>query len=269
MKAGFIQFTPVLGDIEQNILKICKLVDRTDANLIVLPELCNTGYHFASRQEIETLAEGIPCGKTTEALCRLAKTRGAYIIAGLIEKSGDQCYNASVLVGPAGYIATYRKIHLFFEETLWFDPGDREPAVHDIGICRVGLMICFDWIFPETARILALKGADVICHCANLVLPYCQEAMVTRCLENRVYAVTANRTGTETRGEKSLHFTGKSQITGPDGSILCRGGEASEESGVVEIDPTLARNKAINPYNDAFGSRRIEYYGELMKQRPR
>ena len=93
--------------------------------------------------------------------------------------------------------------------------------------------------------------------------------MVTRCLENRFFAVTANRTGTETQGGTSLHFTGNSQITGPDGSILCRGGEASEESGVVEIDPTLARNKAINPYNDIFGSRRIEYYGELMKQRPR
>ena len=184
MRVGFIQFTPVLGDIEQNILKICKLVDRTDADLVVLPELYNTGYHFTSRQEVEAFAEEIPCGKTTEILCRLAKTRGAYIIAGLIEKSGDQCYNASVLVGPAGYIATYR-------------------------------------------------------------------------------------TGTETRREKSLHFMGKSQITGPDGSILCRGGEASEEIGIVEIDPTLARNKAINPYNDAFGSRRIEYYGELMKQRPR
>jgi predicted amidohydrolase len=269
MKVGFIQFTPVLGDIDQNIRNISRLVNQTDADLIVLPELCNTGYHFTSRQEVDALAEGIPFGKTTENLSRLAKMRGVHINAGLIERAGDQCYNASVLVGPAGYIATYRKIHLFFEETLWFDPGDGEPAVHDIGICRVGLMICFDWIFPETARILALKGADVVCHCANLVLPYCQEAMVTRCLENRVFAVTANRTGTETRGEKSLHFTGKSQITGPDGSILCRVGEATEECGVVEIDPTLARNKAINPYNDLFGGRRIEYYGELMKQQPR
>ncbi|MCX5820891.1 MAG: acyltransferase [Deltaproteobacteria bacterium] len=269
MRVGFIQFMPILGDIDQNNFNISRLVDRTDADLVVLPELCNTGYHFVSKQEVKTLAEEIPVGKTTETLCRLAKTRRAYIIAGMIEKFGDKCYNASVLVGPAGYIATYRKIHLYFEETLWFDPGDQEPAVHDIGICRVGLMICFDWIFPETARILALKEADVICHCANLVLPYCQEAMVTRCLENRIFAVTANRIGTETRGGKSLHFTGQSQITGPDGSILYRGGEATEESGVVEIDPTLARNKAINPYNDAFGSRRIEYYGELMKQRPR
>jgi predicted amidohydrolase len=267
MRVGFIQFTPVLGDINQNIQNISRLVNRTAADLVVLPELCNTGYHFTSRQEVEALAEEVPRGITTQALCRLAKTRRTYINAGVIEKSGDQCYNASVLVGPEGYIANYRKIHLFFEENRWFDPGDREPAVHDIGICRVGLMICFDWIFPETARILALKGADVICHCANLVLPYCQEAMVTRCLENRVFAVTANRTGTEIRGDKSLCFTGKSQITAPDGSILCRGGEATEEGGVAEIDPTLARNKSINPYNDVFGNRRTEFYEELMKQR--
>jgi len=152
MRVGFIQFTPVLGDINRNILNISTLVDKTDAHLLVLPELCNTGYHFVSRSEVEALAEEIPSGKTQEALCRLAKAKGSYINAGLIEKTGDRCYNASVLVGPAGYIATYRKIHLFFEETLWFDPGDRELAVHDIGICRVGLMICFDWIFPETAR---------------------------------------------------------------------------------------------------------------------
>jgi predicted amidohydrolase len=266
MKTGFIQFMPVLGDVDQNIAAIAGLVARTDAELIVLPELCNTGYLFTSRREIETLAEEIPCGKTTEALCRAAKANGTYIVAGLIEKSQGRCYNASVLVGPSGYIATYRKIHLFFEETLWFDPGDRELAVHDISICRVGLMICFDWIFPETARVLALKGADVICHCANLVLPYCQEAMVTRCLENRVFAVTANRIGTETRGENTFHFTGKSQITGPDGSILCRAGEVSEEICAVDIDPTLARNKAINPYNDAFGGRRIDCYSELLKQ---
>jgi len=117
MRAGFIQFMPILGDIEHNIQKICRLVDRINADLIVLPELCNTGYHFTSRQEVEALAEEIPFGKTTETLCRLAQSRGVYIIAGLIERSGDRCYNASVLVGPSGYIATYRKIHLFLRRT--------------------------------------------------------------------------------------------------------------------------------------------------------
>jgi predicted amidohydrolase len=265
MRAGFIQFAPVLGDIDRNMTEIRRLVEGVDADLVVLPELCNTGYHFITRQEVESLAEKIPDGKTTQTLCHLAKAMSVHIVAGLIEESGDRCYNASVLVGPEGYIAKYRKIHLFFEETLWFDPGEQEPVVHDIGICRVGMMICFDWFFPEMARILALKGADVICHCANLVLPFCQEAMVTRSLENHVFSVTANRTGTETRGEKSLRFTGKSQITGPDGAILCRTGRASEEVGVVEIDIRKAREKSINPYNDLFKDRRTEYYGELIK----
>jgi predicted amidohydrolase len=265
MKAGFIQFAPVFGDKKRNIERIGELVREADADLIVLPELCNTGYLFTSRLEAEDLAEEAPGGETTEALCRLARERGVYLAAGLAERSGNHLFNASVLVGPEGHIATYRKIHLFFEETLWFDPGDREWEVHDIGIGRVGMMICFDWIFPESARILALRGADLLCHCANLVMPYCQAAMVTRCLENGVFAVTANRTGTEERGGKALHFKGKSQITGPDGAILCGAGEAEEQVGVVEIDPKRARDKRINPYNDLFDDRRMEHYGELVK----
>jgi predicted amidohydrolase len=265
MQTAYVQFMPVLGDIAQNLRKIERLVDGADAELIVLPELCNTGYFFTSRKEAEGLGEEVPAGRTTELLCRLAKAKNAHLVAGMIEKCGDKLFNAALLVGPAGPIATYRKIHLFHEETLWFDPGDRDLAVYDIGPCRVGLMICFDWLFPETARTLALRGADLICHPANLVLPYCQEAMVTRCLENRVFAVTANRTGAETRGGKELRFTGKSQITAPDGSILKRATETAEEIGVVDIDAKIARNKTINPFNDAFGSRRPEYYGELVQ----
>ncbi|MHB8907343.1 MAG: nitrilase-related carbon-nitrogen hydrolase [Syntrophales bacterium] len=269
MKAGFIQFEPTFGEIEQNIRRIEFLFTRVDAELIILPELCNTGYLFTSRGEAEEMGEEVPAGRTTEALCRVARARESYIVAGLIEKELDRLYNAAVLVGPDGYIATYRKIHLFSEETLWFDPGDREFAVYDIGICRVGMMICFDWIFPEAARVLSLKGADILCHPANLVLPFCQEAMVTRCLENRVYAITANRTGTEIRGNRSLHFTGKSQITGPDGMILSRAGAASEEVGVIDVDIDRSREKGINPYNDLLGGRRAEYYGALMNRQQR
>jgi predicted amidohydrolase len=265
MKAGFVQFTPIFGDREDNIRQIGRLLADVDAKLIVLPELCNTGYLFTSRQEVQGLAEEAPGGRTTDALCRMAREKDAYLVAGLIEKCAGKFFNASVLVGPAGHIATYRKIHLFYEETLWFDPGDLELAVHDIGICRVGMMICFDWYFPEVARILSLLGADVICHCANLVLPYCQEAMVTRCLENHVFAITANRTGTEERGGKKLDFTGKSQITDPDGAILFRAAEADEEVRVVEIEPERARDKRINAYNDLFCDRRTDHYRELTK----
>jgi predicted amidohydrolase len=263
MKVGFIQFAPVFGDVGCNLDRAAKLIRRCAADLIVLPELFNTGYLFTSRNEVQELAEEIPAGRTTEALCQLARAGQIHIAAGLAERNGDRLFNASVLVGPSGYMSTYRKIHLYAEETLWFDPGDRDFAVHDIGGCRVGLMICFDWIFPESARILALKGADVLCHMANLVLPYCQTAMVTRCLENRVFAITANRTGMESRGGRELHFTGASQITGPDGAILHQAGKSAEEVGSAEIDVDRARHKRLNPFNDLLQSRRAEFYTDL------
>jgi predicted amidohydrolase len=125
-------------------------------------------------------------------------------------------------------------------------------------------MICFDWFFPESARILALKGADIICHCANLVLPFCQDGMITRCLENRVFAVTANRTGNENRGEKYLAYTGRSQITGPEGNLLYRASAGADEIGVADIDVRLARNKRLNVYNHLLNNRRTDMYGDLV-----
>jgi predicted amidohydrolase len=162
-------------------------------------------------------------------------------------------------------VASYRKVHLFFEEKLWFEPGDGEFPVFDIGPCRVGIMVCFDWFFPESMRTLSLKGAQVVCHPANLVLPYCQTAMVTRCLENRVFAVTANRTGTEDRGGKSLHYTGKSQITDTAGNILSRAGEDEECAGVFDIDPAKALDKQLNVHNNLFGDRRPSFYRDICR----
>jgi len=265
MKIGFIQFDPVFGDIDGNIAKVMELGETVDADLIVLPEFFNTGYLFTSRQEAEGLSEDIPGGKTTQALCDMARRRNIHLVGGLIERQGDRLFNAAVLVSPRGYVATYRKMHLFNEENLWFDPGDRGFEVHDIGLCRVGIMICFDWIFPEAMRALALRGADVICHCANLVLPYCQDAMVTRCLENRVFAVTANRTGMEQRGGRYFRYTGRSQITGPAANLLYRAGADTEEAGVARIDVSAARNKRLNDYNDLFSDRRVGFYGDLTK----
>ena len=265
MKVGFIQLDPIFGDIEGNIDTVTRLVEGADADLLVLPELFNTGYLFTSHEEVAELSEEVPGGKTTEALCELAQRKNVWIVGGLAERSGDNIYNSAVLVGPEGYRATYRKIHLFFEENLWFQPGDEGFQVYDIGVCRIGIMICFDWIFPESMRVLSLMGADVVCHSSNLVLPFCQDAMKTRCLENRVFAVTANRTGSEERGGKSLSYTGKSQITATRGEVLFQAGEETEEIGVVEIDVNEARNKDVNEYNNLFGDRRTDFYGALLK----
>ena len=122
-------------------------------------------------------------------------------------------------------------------------------------------MVCFDWYYPESARTLALKGADIICHPSNLVLPHCPDAMVTRCLENHVFSITANRIGSEERGgKKRLTFIGKSEVVGPRGKIAHRAPEDREDLAVVDIDPKEARDKSLNPYNDLLRDRRTALY---------
>lgn len=263
MKIGVIQFEPLFGEIDSNLQRTRDLIMKSDADLLVLPELFNTGYLFTSKEEALSCSEEIPGGKTTQFLCAMARERGVIIAGGVAEKSGDRIFNSAVLVSPDGYIGRYRKVHLFFEEKLWFDPGDEGFAVYDTGSCKVGIMICFDWFFPESTRILSLMGADIICHPANLVMPFCQDAMKTRCLENHVFAITANRIGTENRGGRSLSFTGESQITGPDGMVLRRAGKDSEEAMTTEIDVTAALDKRLNIYNDLFADRKPEFYGNL------
>jgi predicted amidohydrolase len=186
----------------------------------------------------------------------------------MAERAKKECYNSAAVVGPEGFIGAYRKTHLFAEEKRFFQPGDTGFRVFDVGQARVGVMVCFDWLFPEAARILALVGADIICHPSNLVLPYCQKGMVTRSLENCVYTATANRVGTEARGGKEpLCFTGKSQILDPAGQIMTELGEKDKGWAVAKIDVERARNKQITPYNDRLGDRRPNFYGRLCEGR--
>ncbi len=264
MKAGFIQSNPIFGDIDNNLKAISDLTEGIDCDLLVLPELCNTGYLFVSQDEVAALSEEIPGGKTTETLTAIARKSNCHIVAGLPERWGDSFYNSCVLVSPEGYVGTYRKVHLFFEENKWFQPGNIEFPVYDIGSCRIGLMICFDWIFPEVARSLTLKGADVLCHPSTLVLPFCQQVMLTRCLENRVFAITANRIGTESRGTRTLTYTGQSQVAAPDSSILHRSDDKTEGVTVIDIDISMARDKNVTEFNNIFEDRRPEFYRNLV-----
>ena len=225
-----MQTFPVFGKKGENIDNAIVQMNKSDAGLMVLPELFNTGYQFTSQDEVFALAEKVPDGQTTQALIDLAKGKHLYIVAGLAERENDRCYNSAVLVGPNGFIDCYRKLHLFYHEKRWFEPGNAGLGVYDIGHAKIGIMICFDWFFPEVARCLALKGADIICHPANLVLSYCPQAMITRCIENRVFAITANRIGMEKRSEELLTFIGTSQVLGTEGEILYR---ASSDRGGV------------------------------------
>jgi len=261
MRVGYLQFNPIFGEIKRNLDFVADHVRRVECDLLVLPELFSTGYQFISEQETAALAEDIPGGPTTERLLTLAASYGMHIVAGLAERSEGRLYNSAILVGPSGVIGVYRKIHLFSEENLWFTPGDKGFPVYDIGSMRIGLMVCFDWFYPESARTLALKGADIVAHPSNLVLPHCPDAMITRCLENRLFAVTCNRIGSEERGGKDkLSFIGTSEIISPTGKILKRARRGQVELGIVDIDPLEARDKKINSYNDLLAGRRPAHY---------
>ena len=259
MKAGFIQTHPECGKKQSNVQKAVEFIRNIDADLIVVPELFHSGYVFTSIEEVEEVSERIPEGYTTQSLIDVAGETHSFIIAGLAEKADGIFYNSAVLVGPAGFISVYRKAHLFKDEPKWFTPGDTGFEVCDIGLARVGMMICFDWIFPEVARTLALKGADIICHPSNLMLPYCQKAMITRSIENGVFAITCNRIGAEEGDGERLEFTGMSQITDPKGNVLAMASTDKEEAQVVEIDPLEAREKRVGQ-NSIFQERRTDLY---------
>lgn len=260
MKIAVAQLGPEFGKVERNLTRVVSMVESEKADLYVFPELVLSGYLFESTEEALSLSQE-PGGGEFDALAEVARSRGAAVILGFAERAGGRVYNASLLLAPDGRRAVYRKIQLFWGEKRIFEPGDRKPAVVEAAGARVGMMICFDWVFPEVARTLALGGAEILCHPSNLVLPYCQAAMVTRCLENRVFAVTANRVGTEARCGESLTFTGNSQIVAPNGDVLARASGDGEELLVVEIDPALAHDKKLTPTNDVLADRRPDLYG--------
>lgn len=268
MKAGLYQFNPLFGKKEENLKKVLSAVRDADLELLVLPEFFATGYQFTSADEVAGLSEPVTGGYITGALKDLSHEKGIYIAAGLAEKDNDKFYNSAVLTGPEGFMDVYRKTHLYFEEKLYFTPGDTGFRVWDTEIGRIGIMICFDWFFPESMRSLALMGAEVVAHPSNLVMPYCPDAMPVRCLENRVYAVTANRTGTEKRKEgQSLTFIGQSGIVSPTGKIIIRASENEEALMIAEIDLNAAKDKELNPYNNILKDRRPESYGPLFEKK--
>ena len=264
-RIGYIQFAPVLGDVAANRDRIAAVLDGVSADLVVLPELAFTGYCMRNRETVLSLAEEPGDSRSVDLLSDLCREGGFHAVAGFAERAGDRTYNSAVLVGPEGLVAVYRKIHLFGFEGRLFDPGPEPPTVCDIGGLKVGMMICFDWFFPETARLLALAGADVIAHPANLVLDWCQRSMVTRCLENNVFAVTANRYGSEKWGTTDLIFTGGSQITAPRAAVLASAPAEADQTCIVEIDPETARDKNLNSANHLMGDRRPDLYGALTE----
>jgi predicted amidohydrolase len=260
MKVGFYQFRPLFGKTEQNCQKILSALENVDADLIVLPELALSGYYFKDKNESQKYAEDPDNSSRLDALCRLANKKTMHIVIGFAEKQGEQCYNSAALIGPEGIEHIYRKVHLFNEEKFCFDPGDTPFIVNDINGVKIGIMICFDWVFPEVSRSLTMQGAQIICQPSNLVLTFCQQTMLARCIENRVFAITANRYGMDKRPQGSLKFTGKSQIVAPGGNLLHRAASQRDAVFVTDINPQDADNKMITEHNHLFSDRRPDFY---------
>jgi predicted amidohydrolase len=270
MIAG-VQMDVTFGDVAANRAAILDGLARAadlGAKLVVFPECALTGYCFASRDEAMPHAETIP-GPTTEAVALACRERGVFAAFGLIERDGDRLYNACALVGPAGMIGSYRKVHLpSLGLDRLVDPGDRPFAVHEVGGVRVGMQICYDGGFPEATRVQALLGADLI------VLPTnwpthaecaAEHQMATRAMENVVYAVAVNRVGEE----RGFRFIGRSSIHGIGGERLAFAGPDGEEILIAEIDPARARRKRQvrvpgKHEIDRFADRRPEFYEPIV-----
>jgi predicted amidohydrolase len=260
MKVGFFQFSPIFGNTEKNMELIRESVAKADSlDILVLPELALTGYTFEDSEEAYSLSEEIG-GKLTGELVSVAGENSVTMAVGFLEREGKHLYNSSTLVDGKGVVGVYRKVHLFRDEKAIFKSGNTGFPVFPVGDIKVGLLVCFDWIFPEAARTLALKGADIILHSANLLLPYYQKAAITRAVENRVFIVLANRTGLENRFGSKNEFTGESEIVDPYGKVILKTGKDEEGIFSIDINPEEARNKKVTELNDVFEDRKPEFY---------
>ncbi len=247
VRIAAIQTNPKFHNIRESLDEIVAAIEAANFQLAVLPELALSGYMFESPQEAAMFAFDPADAAPFRVLTELLKKKRAYLAIGFAERSGNKVYNSSALLGPEGVIDIYRKVHLFGNEPKVFLAGDKGFNVvelKELG-ARVGMMICFDWVFPEAARTLALLGADIILHPANLVLPYCQQAMPIRALENGVFTITANRIGSETLNGKSLTFTGASIIASPTAKVLARAPKEETATIYADIDLLDARTKPV------------------------
>jgi len=262
IKLSLVQFEPLPGKNDINKEKLFHYASKVEADIIVFPELCTTGYFFQSREESTKNAENFS-GRTVSDIQKLSAEQDKVIIFGFAESWNDKIYNSAAIIFPEKELSrVYRKTHLFYKERFCFDPGDTgffviEESRRDI---RLGTMICYDWRFPEAARSLGLLGADLIVCPSNLVTHVWHKVMPARALENKCYLAVANRIGKEERNGEEVAFNGDSGIWSYNGDLITKAGGSDETVISTIIHPENTRNKSFNEYNDIFGDRRPDMY---------
>ena len=272
-----VQIEPVLRDYHKNLEKMCAYIEQTmdenpQTNLIIFPELITTGYECG--RDFQNLAENIVGGHSMKIIGALAKEYRVHIVYGFPERDMEQqdvLYNSAVLIDDAGEIkGVYRKVHLFAKEKDYFKAGNSYP-VFNTTVGKIGIMICWDTAFPEVARILALKGAELLVVPTNWEKAYLTSIdtknqkdwdLITRAraMDNCTYLASANRIGLD----QTLRFFGRSNIIGPTGDAIAE--RLEEEEGLIsaELDYSFPAQLRTEYYT-YFEDRRPDTYEELTK----
>jgi predicted amidohydrolase len=260
-----VQCTPYWNNKAANYQMLSDALAAVEADVIVLPELCTTDYSFLNKEEAFNATD--EAVTVAAFFASFTKEKKAVLVAGFAERDGQDVYNSAIIVLPDGSYEIYRKTHLFFKEKLCFANGNTgfKTIQHPLKDCRIGVMVCYDWRFPESARSLALQGADIICVPANLVTTVWETGMKARALENNVFVAVANRCGTEERmldngGTQTLRFNGKSVLYNIDGTPIAQLSETENNILTVTVDVDKSRNKFFNEFNNIFTDRRPDLY---------
>ncbi|MBN1151675.1 MAG: carbon-nitrogen hydrolase family protein [Dehalococcoidia bacterium] len=264
-----------LGETQTNLARMLAYTGEAAGNgarLVIFPECSLTGYQFDSREEALSYAEAVP-GPAVNSIATMCLELNVHVIFGLLEVSGDNLFNTSVLVGPAGVVYTYHKNHVAFQAVDRFvSKGDKPFELCEIPNVRIGLELGYDTFFPEAARVHSLLGADLVVLQTNFATTGLVERTArittTRAIENKVYVVWCNRVGQE----RGYPFRGRSKIMDPMGMALARASDDNEEIIYAELEPDKARSKRITHFAnewelDRFADRRPELYGPITQPR--
>lgn len=265
-----IQMEPKILEKEENLgrcLEYMQIAAKEGGQLLVFPECSLTGYCFKSLDEALSVAETIP-GSSTDAVVSMCKELGIYVVIGLLERDGRCCYNALAFASPKGLVGKYRKIHISYTGVDRFaTPGDQPFKIYETDVGKIGINICFDARFPESARIMALQGAEIVVLSTNWpegseVVP--QFMINTRACENRINYVAVNRVGVE----RGFRFIGRSKIVDYSGRTLAEAHPNKEEIIYAELDVVGARNKHVITGEcemPLFKGRRTKFYDLISR----
>ncbi|MHB9114866.1 MAG: carbon-nitrogen hydrolase family protein [Thermoleophilia bacterium] len=270
MKVAAAQIDVVIGEPESNLANIVRHMASASAmgiELLVFPECATSGYMFESRDEAAKYSDSVP-GDTTRIFSKWCREYSMGLVIGMLEHDDDTLYNTACLVSSDGILGKYRKTHLIHLGVDRFVARGNQLECHSFRDTLIGVLICYDHRFPEAARSLALRGAQLLVQPSNL--PRGAEAYGafinrTRACENRVFSVSANRVGEE----RGAYFIGGSQIMDYRGEVIAEGDSRSEQLVVADIDLSLSECKHVvqipGEYEfDLWKDRRPDLYQALL-----